>query len=162
VNRTELVDALAARLGSDRKTASAAVEHFVDIVTRAVSSGEKVVLSGFGVFEKVERAARTARNPATGAAIKLKKTAVPKFRPGTQLKGVVSGQIKLAKAATAVAAETGRSAVKAAAQVPGKAAARVRPPAKKAPAKKATSAKKAPAKKAPARKAPAKKAVKKA
>ena len=66
MNKADLIEALAERLG-DKKAATAAVEAVVDTVTRAVVKGEKVAIAGFGVFERVERAARTARNPATGA-----------------------------------------------------------------------------------------------
>ena len=112
-------------------------------------------------FERVDRAARTGRNPRTGQTVKVKATSVPKFRPGTQFKGVVSGSIKLAKvtdAATKAAAKstasTARSAGKTAAAGPRKAAAAAKTAAKKA-AK--APAKKAPAKKSTAKKAPAKK-----
>ena len=99
MNKAELIDALAERIG-DKKTAGAAVDGLVDIVVRAVSKGDKVTISGFGVFEKRARAARTARNPRTGEAVKVKKTSVPAFRPGMNFKEVVSGAKKLPKATT--------------------------------------------------------------
>jgi DNA-binding protein HU-beta len=134
VNKAELIEAIADRIG-DKKAAAAAVEAVVDAVTTAVSKGEKVAIAGFGVFEKVDRAARIARNPATGAQVKLKATSVPKFRPGQGFKDIVSGAKKVAPAAKATVAKT----------IAGKAA-----PVKKAPVAKAAQAKKA---------APAKKAV---
>src|SRR4051794_4950249 len=152
VNKAELIEAISDRMG-DKRTATAAVEVVVDAVTTAVSKGEKVAIAGFGVFEKVDRAARIARNPATGAQVKLKATSVPKFRPGQGFKDVVSGAKRLAPAAKATVAKT----VGKAAPVTKKAAPAKKAAAKKAPAKKAA-AKKAPAKKAPAKKAPAKKA----
>ena len=166
MNKAELIEAITDRIG-DKKTASAAVEAIVDTVTRAVAKGDKVGIAGFGVFEKVERKARIARNPATGATVKLKKTSVPKFRPGQGFKDVVSGAKKVAAATTgrattsartvAKAAPTKRStAAKAAAKAPAKAATRA---AAKAPAKAATAtraAAKAPAKAATATKAAAK------
>ena len=165
VNKAELIDTIAARLGDNKKAASEAVEAVIDTITRTVAKGEKVAITGFGIFEKVERAARTARNPATGAAVKVKKTSVPKFRPGTQLKAVVSGALKLAAPAKAAPvkaavkkAAPAKKAVKAAVK---KAAPAKKAPAKKAPAKAAVK-RAAPAKKAPAKKAPAKAAVKKA
>jgi len=94
VNKADLIDALTERMG-DKKTAAAAVEALVETVTGAVAKGEKVAIAGFGVFEKVDRAARTARNPATGATVKLKKTSVPKFRPGQGFKDIVSGAKKM-------------------------------------------------------------------
>jgi len=172
VNRAELIDQIRDRLGVDKRAAENAVDVVLDSIQRAVAAGEKVALTGFGVFEKVERAARTGRNPRTGAAVKIKKTAVPKFRPGTQFKGVVSGAVKLGKvadAATKAAAKsagaTARSTAKTAAAGPSKATKAARGAAKKAsaPAKKAatkkTTAKKSPAKKSTAKKAPAKKAT---
>jgi DNA-binding protein HU-beta len=140
VNKAQLIDRLSVQLGS-KKAATDAVEAVIDTVTRAVASGEKVAITGFGVFEKVARPARTGRNPRTGEAVKIKKTTVPKFKPGQSFKDVVSGAKKLPK----VAASAARSAAGA-----------TKAPAKKAPAKKST-AKKAPAKKAPAKKSTARK-----
>jgi DNA-binding protein HU-beta len=161
VNRAELIDQIRDRLGASKSEAENAVDAVLDTIQRAVAAGERVAITGFGVFEKVERAARTGRNPRTGQTVKVKATAVPKFRPGTQFKGVVSGAVKLGKvtdAATKAAAKsagsTARSAAKTASSGPRKAAAAAKTAAKKA-AK--APAKKAPAKKAPAKKAPAKK-----
>jgi len=94
VNKAELIEAVTARVG-DKRTATAAVEAVLAVVQRTVTAGEKVALSGFGVFEKVERAARTARNPATGAAVQLAATSVPRFRPGQGFKDVVTGAREL-------------------------------------------------------------------
>ncbi|MEV0086274.1 HU family DNA-binding protein [Saccharopolyspora sp. NPDC050642] len=105
MNKAQLIEALAERLG-DKKTASQAVESVVDIIVRNVNKGEKVNITGFGVFEKRARAARTARNPRTGESVKVKKTNVPAFRAGTQFKEVVGGQRKLPRATTAKAATT--------------------------------------------------------
>jgi DNA-binding protein HU-beta len=153
VNKAQLIDRLSTQLGS-KKAASDAVEAVIDTVTRAVASGERVAITGFGVFEKVARPARTGRNPRTGAAVKIKKTSVPKFKPGQSFKDVVSGAKKLPKAAasaarsaTGTAAPARKTATKSTAK---------KTTAKKTTAKKAT-AKKAPAKKATAKKAPARK-----
>ena len=174
MNRAELIDAIRDRMGVDKRHAETAVDAVFDTIQRAVAQGEKVALSGFGVFEKVDRAARTGRNPRTGETVKVKKTSVPKFRPGTQFKGVVSGAVKLGKvadAATKAAAKstaaTARSTARTAAAGPAKAASAARGAAKKAtrsPAKrttatKATAAKKTAVKKTAAKKAPAKKAA---
>ena len=163
VNKSQLIDALAARYEGNRKAAQQALESVLDTITREVAKGEKVAITGFGSFEKRVREARWVRNPQTGARIKAKKKAVPKFTAGADLKNVVSGAKKLPKLSIAKAAAA--AAKKAAGQ--GRARPR-RPPAKKATAKKAAAkkatAKKAPAKKAarrrrpPAKKAPAKKA----
>ena len=90
MNKSDLIEVITARMG-DRRTASTAVEAVVDAITRAVARGEKVGISGFGVFEPVDRAARTARNPTTGEAVRLEATRVPKFRPGQGFKDIVSG-----------------------------------------------------------------------
>jgi len=97
VNKTDLINQLAERLDGDKKAAQAAVEGFIDLVQREVQKGRNVSISGFGVFEKRARAARTARNPRTGEAVKVKKTTVPAFRPGKYFKDVISGTVKLPK-----------------------------------------------------------------
>lgn len=110
MNKAQLIDALTDRLGN-KKAAGDAVEAFLDTVTRAVTKGERVAITGFGVFERVERRARTGRNPATGATVKVKKKSVPRFKPGQGFKDIVSGTKKLPKAAASKAA-AGTSAVK--------------------------------------------------
>jgi DNA-binding protein HU-beta len=90
VNKGQLVDAVAERLG-DKKTAAAAVEAVVDVIVRSVAEDESVTIPGFGVFERRARAARTARNPRTGEAVEVAETAVPAFRPGATFKGVLAG-----------------------------------------------------------------------
>jgi DNA-binding protein HU-beta len=172
VNRAELIDQIRDRLGVDKRAAENAVDVVLDSIQRAVAAGEKVALTGFGVFEKVDRAARTGRNPRTGAAVKIKKTAVPKFRPGTQFKGVVSGAVKLGKVADAAtkaaaksAGSTARSTARTAASGPAKATKAARGAAKRAsaPAKKTatkkTATKKATTARKTAKKAPAKKST---
>jgi DNA-binding protein HU-beta len=150
VNKAELIDAIADRLGADKRAATNAVDAVVDTITRAVATGEKVAITGFGVFERQIRKARTARNPRTGAVVQLKKTAVPKFRAGGTFKEVVSGAKKLAKAApigvgsssakrSTGAKKTGKKAAKSTKKATSRA------PAKKGSAKKA--AKKSSAKK---------------
>jgi len=139
VNKAELIDSVAARLGHSKRDVTAIVDAFIDDTKRAVAKGEKVAISGFGVFEAQARKARLGRNPRTGETVKIKATKLPKFRPGAEFKAVVSGTKKVAAPAAAKKAAPAKKAV-----------------AKKAPAKKAV------AKKAPAKKAPAKKVAKKA
>ena len=91
MNKAELIEALAARLG-DRKTATAALDAVISEVQNAVTKGDKVAITGFGVFEKSERPARTARNPATGATIQVPSSSVPKFRAGADFKALVNGE----------------------------------------------------------------------
>ncbi|MGH8862528.1 MAG: HU family DNA-binding protein [Jatrophihabitantaceae bacterium] len=150
-NKAQFVELLAERLDGDKKKAQAALDAVIDTVYHAVSKGERVVLTGFGAFEKRDRAARTARNPATGAAVKVKKTSVPAFKPGAEFKAITSGAKKLAKAPAKKAAAVAKKAV-------GRAAPARKAVAKKAPAKRATAAKKTTARKAPAKKTTAKRA----
>ncbi|WP_081968202.1 HU family DNA-binding protein [Mycobacterium kyorinense] len=147
MNKAELIDVLTEKLGSDRRSATAAVENVVDTIVRAVHKGESVTITGFGVFEQRRRAARVARNPRTGETVKVKPTSVPAFRPGAQFKAVVSGAQRLPAEGPAVKR--------------GVTASGARKAAKKSPAKKAAkkAASKAPARKAAAKKAPAKKAA---
>jgi DNA-binding protein HU-beta len=90
MNKSQLVDALADRLG-DRRTAAAAVDSLLKIVVDTVRSGEPVSLAGFGVFESRARAARTGRNPRTGESVDVAATTVPAFRPGTGFRQAVAG-----------------------------------------------------------------------
>src|SRR5689334_18875777 len=156
MNKAELIDVLTEKLGSDRRSATEAVENVVDTIVRAVHKGDSVTITGFGVFEQRRRAARVARNPRTGETVKVKPTSVPAFRPGAQFKAVVSGAQKLPADGPAV--KRGVAAAPAKRTAAKKAAPAKKAPAKKAPATKAA-AKKAPATKAPAKKAPAKKTV---
>ena len=89
MNKAELIDVLTDKLGSDRRSATAAVENVVDTIVRAVHKGDSVTITGFGVFEQRRRAARVARNPRTGETVKGKPTSVPAFRPGAQFKAGV-------------------------------------------------------------------------
>ncbi len=131
MNKAELIDVLTEKLGSDRRTATDAVEHVVDTIVRAVHRGESVTITGFGVFEQRRRAARVARNPRTGETVKVKPTSVPAFRPGAQFKAVIAGGQKLPATGPAV-----KRGVAAPATNCSKKAAAKKTAAKKAPAKK--------------------------
>jgi DNA-binding protein HU-beta len=98
MNKRDLIDAISGRLG-DKKTATEAVNAVLDTIQSTVAKGDKVAITGFGVFEKAERPARTARNPATGASIKVPKSSVPKFRAGADFKALVNGDKKKLAAA---------------------------------------------------------------
>jgi DNA-binding protein HU-beta len=159
VNKAELIDALAARLG-DKKSANAALDAVLAEIQAAVTKGDKVAITGFGVFEKRVRAARTARIPRTGEAVKVKKTSVPAFRAGAGFKEMVaSGKVprtaaaKKTTAAKATTAKktTARKTATAAKTTAAKKTTRAATTARKTATAKAA-AKKAPAKKAPARK----------
>ena len=90
MNKTQLVDVLAERLG-DRRTAAGAVEGLLETIVDAVRSGDSVTLTGFGVFTSRARAARVARNPRTGETVDVPATTVPAFRPGAAFRTAVSG-----------------------------------------------------------------------
>ncbi|MFB7498629.1 HU family DNA-binding protein [Streptomyces sp. NPDC056161] len=145
MNKAQLVEAIADKMGG-RQQAADAVDAVLDAIVRAVVAGDRISVTGFGSFEKVDRPARYARNPQTGERVRVKKTSVPRFRAGQGFKDLVSGSKKLPR--------SGEVSVKKAPKgsLTGAASATV----KKAAAKKAT-AKKAAAKKAPAKKITAKK-----
>jgi DNA-binding protein HU-beta len=165
VNKAELIEALATRLG-DKRAAGDALDAVLAEVQSAVTKGDKVSITGFGVFEKRVRAARMARNPRTGAAVRVKKTSVPAFRPGSGFKEMVaSGRVPKALKATPAKATTKKAAAPAKKAAPAKSTT-TRSTATKAATKKAAAPRKAAkkstakaTKKAPAKRAPAKKAT---
>ena len=97
MNRQELVDAIAAKAGISKAAADAAVKAFIDTVGDELQNGGKVQLVGFGTFETSERAARTGRNPQTGAATKIAACTAPKFKAGKALKDQVNSKAKKSK-----------------------------------------------------------------
>ena len=136
MNKRELAAELAERLEIDKKQAVAFVEEFIITITDTVATGEDVVLTGFAKFRRVQRGPRLARNPQTGATVKVPAKKAAKITPLKAFKdAVIAGK-----------------------KAPVKKAVAKKAPAKKAPAKKKAVAKKAPVRKAPARKAPARKA----
>lgn len=152
MNKAQLVEAIADKMGG-RQQAADAVDAVLDAIVRAVVGGERISVTGFGSFEKVDRPARYARNPQTGERVRVKKTSVPRFRAGQGFKDLVSGSKKLPKHDVAVKKAPKGSLT------PGKATAKAA--AKKAAKKatgKATTAKRTTTRKA----APAKKTAKKA
>ena len=90
MNRQELVDAMAAKAGLSKAAADAAVKAFIETVGDELQNGGKVQLVGFGTFETTKRAARTGRNPQTGAATKIAACTAPKFKAGKALKDKVN------------------------------------------------------------------------
>ena len=139
MNKAELIDELTAKLDTDRKTATQAVEQMVDSIVRAVNKGESVTITGFSVFEKRRRAPRVARNPRTGETVKVRATSVPAFRPGAQFKAVVSGKQKLGSSGPAVKRGSGATTTAAKKTTPAKKTTAAK---KTTPAKKTTAAKK--------------------
>jgi len=154
VNKSQLVDKIVADTALGKREVEKVVGAFIDNVQQSVKKGEKVSLPGFGGWSQTQRKARTARNPRTGAAVKVPAGKGVKFTVGATFKDIVA-----AKRGTAAAKAPARKAApaKTAAKAPAKAAPARKAPAKAAPAKAAakapakTAAKKAPAKKAPAK-----------
>jgi DNA-binding protein HU-beta len=93
MNKRDLIDAISGRLGS-KKAAADAVNAMLDTIQTAVARGDKVAITGFGVFEKADRKARMGRNPATGASIRVPASSVPRFRAGADFKAIVNGEKK--------------------------------------------------------------------
>jgi DNA-binding protein HU-beta len=92
MNKSELVEALATHYDGSRADAAKALGAVVHAISAATAAGERVAITGFGVFERVERPARTVRNPRTGERLEAPATAVPRFRAGSELKAYVAGQ----------------------------------------------------------------------
>ncbi|WP_330298769.1 HU family DNA-binding protein [Streptomyces sp. NBC_00503] len=162
MNKAQLVEAIADKLGG-RQQAADAVDAVLDAIVRATVAGDRVSVTGFGSFEKVDRPARYARNPQTGERVRVKKTSVPRFRAGQGFKDLVSGTKKLPKGGEVSVKKAPKGSLTGGASATvKKAAAKKAAPAKKAAAAaKTTVAKKTAAKKttATAKKAVAKTAV---
>ena len=90
MNKTELIEAMAKEAGLTKKDAGAALDAFTNTVSKELKKKGKVQLVGFGTFETAKRAARTGKNPQTGAAIKIPAATVPKFKAGKALKDAVN------------------------------------------------------------------------
>ena len=142
MNKAELIQAVAAYYDGSKSEAAKALNAVVETITYKTAAGEKVSITGFGVFEKVHRSARMVRNPRTGERKRAKATAVPRFRAGSDLKAYVSGAKKVPKAPAkkATAKATSGSAATPKTAVPA------RKTASRAPAKKTATAKKTAAK----------------
>lgn len=148
MNKSELVDSVAGDAGVEKKQAESVLNAFFQRVASEAKGGRKVAWPGFGSFSSTKRAARTGRNPQTGAPVKIKASTAMKFTSSSTLKDALNN--RGAKKATAKKSAAKKSTAKKAT-------------AKKATAKKATAkrstAKKATAKRSPAKKAKAKKST---
>lgn len=92
MNKTELIDALAAKCDLSKASAGRAVDALTEVITEALAKGESVSLIGFGTFGVGQRAARTGRNPKTGAELKIAASKTAKFSAGAKLKAAVNGK----------------------------------------------------------------------
>jgi DNA-binding protein HU-beta len=86
VNKTDLIEAIAKGADISKAAATRALDAFIGNVKTTLKKNGSVSIVGFGTFAVSKRAARTGRNPRTGAQIKIKAAKVPKFRPGKALK----------------------------------------------------------------------------
>ena len=89
MNKAELIAQLADDAGITKTQANAALDSFVDTVTKTLKKGDKVTLVGFGTFSVSKRAARNGRNPQTGEVIKIKARKVARFKAGKELSGKI-------------------------------------------------------------------------
>ena len=90
MNKTELIAAIAEKTELSKKDAEKAVKAFTDVVVEELQKGEKIQLVGFGTFEVSERAARTGRNPQTGAEMPIPASKSPKFKAGKAFKDLLN------------------------------------------------------------------------
>ncbi len=90
MNKTELIEAIAASADIPKTTANKALDAVIDSITNALKAGDSVVLVGFGTFAVKERAARTGRNPKTREEIAIPASKVPGFKAGKALKDAVN------------------------------------------------------------------------
>ena len=95
MNKADLIESVATRLGHSKRDVTDIVEAFLEETKKAVVKGERVAISGLGVFEAQVRKARQGRNPRTGETVTIKETKAPRFRPGAEFKAVVSGARKI-------------------------------------------------------------------
>lgn len=91
MNKGELVDEIAEKTGVTKKQADTILTALTDVIIETVSSGDKVILVGFGSFEARDRKARNGRNPRTGKTLKIPATKVPAFSAGKVFKEKVKG-----------------------------------------------------------------------
>jgi DNA-binding protein HU-beta len=89
MNKQDLIAKIAKDVDLSKTAASAAVDSFIDGITKALKKGDSITFVGFGTFKTSQRKARTARNPQTGAAIKIPKRRVVRFTAGKALKTAV-------------------------------------------------------------------------
>lgn len=90
MNREELISAISESANVSKKDAAAALSALIETVTETVAKGDKVSLPGFGSFEARKRAARTGRNPLTGATLQIAAKTIPAFKAGKTFKDVVN------------------------------------------------------------------------
>lgn len=101
MNRSDIVEILSVKNDLTKVAANAVLDTLIDSIQNAVKKGDVVQLVGFGSFKPVKRAARTGKNPATGAVLKIPATTVPRFVAGAKFKAAVDPKAAQRKAAKA-------------------------------------------------------------
>jgi DNA-binding protein HU-beta len=101
MNRAELIEKLISKNEISKTLAGNILDTFIETIQVAVKKGDSVTLVGFGTFKSVKRAARTGKNPSTGAALKIPAGTVPKFTAGSKFKAIVDPKAAARKAAKA-------------------------------------------------------------
>ncbi len=97
MNKSELIEALAAKTEVSKVAAGKSIDALLEIITASVAKGNDVALIGFGSFKASKRAARTGKNPKTGEALKIAATTVPTFKAGASFKAAVAPKKKAKK-----------------------------------------------------------------
>ena len=92
MNKSQIADRLAGRMGFTRSAAAGAVDAVFETIGEALAEHEEVRIAGFGTFETKHRPARTGRNPQTGEAVSISASVAPAFRAGKALKEAVNGR----------------------------------------------------------------------
>ena len=141
MNRKELVDAIQKHTSVARADVDRVLGSLIQHTQVAVKKGERVALVGFGTFERQDRRARTARNPRSGAPVKVKATKVPRFRAGRGFKDVVAGKATAPKLTAAKAPAKATSSARVSSKASTTRASTSRATATKATATKATATK---------------------
>lgn len=141
MNRSELIENVAARAGSDQAAARRHVDAVFDAIMESVASGERVLVTGFGTFDRFARPARQGRNPRTGSPIEVAAAEVPRFRVGQTFKNRVAGSNATAAAVAAPAEAPASKAKKNKKAEPKKKDKKAAKAAEAAPAKKKAKAK---------------------
>lgn len=103
MNRAELIEKLVSKNDISKALAGRVLDTLIESIQVAVKKGDSVTLVGFGTFKSVKRAARTGKNPGTGASLKIPAGTVPKFTPGSKFKAIVDPKAAARKAAKALA-----------------------------------------------------------
>ena len=89
MNKSELVNEVARKTGLSRREAEVGVQTMLDLVSKELSKGGKVTLTGFGTFDVGKRKARSGVNPRTGSAINIPATKMPRFRPSRSMRETI-------------------------------------------------------------------------